>query len=143
MAEKDLHTRIITEIALSPEALAADTDGDAVDTQGFESVELVVNVGTAFVGGGFDITLEESATGAFAGEENVVADVDLVGAEGVGRAIEVLITDADETYRVGYIGKLRHVRAVFTETDTITAGVIGAVWVLGDPKVKATADKNT
>lgn len=140
--EYDIHSELNTVIAVSPEALAADTDGASIDTEGFEGLEYVVSVGTAFVGGGFDITLEESDTGAFGGEETAVPAANIVGGLSDSIAIQVVITDADTTFRVGSVGKLRFQRCVLTETGTISAGVIGVTAVLGRPYFKPVADQN-
>lgn len=144
--EHDLHTRVKVVNSVPPAALAADTNGTGVDSLGYESLEFVVHVGTAFVGGGFAISLEESDTGVFGGEENAVAAGDLIGGIGTGSpalAASVAIGDANRTFRFGYKGKKRHVRPVLTETGTISAGVIGVTALLGHPKVLPEPDSNT
>lgn len=138
MAEFDLHTRIKLVHAIAPAALAANTNGAAIDTRGFESVEFAFHVGTAFVGGGFNSSFEESATGAFAGEQNAVVADDLLGTAPV-----ISIGDANAVFRCGYIGKKRYVRPVLTETGTITAGVIGCMALLGHPKEGPVPDQST
>lgn len=136
--EYDLHSRVNTVNCVPPAALAADTNGAAVDTLGFESLEYVIHVGTAFVGGGFDVTLEESDTGAFGGEETAVPAEETLGA-----LPSIAIGDANKTFRVGSIGKKRYQRIVLTETGTISAGVIGVAGVLSHPKQLPVADQST
>jgi len=144
--EFDLHSRVNTALALAPAALAADTNGIAIDTLGFNGLEYVINVGTAFVGGGFDVTLEEDdddGSGSPVGTWTAVPSDEILGRLSDTIAAQVIITDANKVYRVGSIGKKRHQRAVFTETGTISAGVIGAVAILSHPRDIPVADQST
>lgn len=136
--EFDLHSNIKIVHCVAPAALAANTNGAAIDTLGFESCEFVFHVGAAFVGGGFNVTLQESDTGAFGGEETAVPADNTLGA-----LPSIAIGDANKVFRVGSIGKKRYVRPVLTETGTITAGVIGCAAVLGHPKEGPVADQST
>ena len=136
--EMDLHTKIKLVHAIAPAAIAADTNGASIDTKDFESLEFAFHVGTAMVGGGFTVKLQESDTGAFGGEQNDVATTDLLSA-----ALDVAIGDANKVFRIGYIGKKRYVRPVLTETGTITGGVIGCMAILSHPKVGPVPDQNT
>lgn len=128
--------RIVHVVA--PAAIAANTNGASVDSLGYESVEFIWHVGTAMVGGGFDVTFEESDTGAFGGEQNAVAVADIVGGP-----VQISIGDANKVFRAGYIGKKRYVRPVMTETGTITGGVVGCSAVLGHARNEPVADQNT
>lgn len=136
--EMDLHTGIKLVHSIAPAAIVADTNGAAIDTKDFESVEFAFHVGTAMVGGGFSVKLQDSDTGAFGGEQADVTAVDLLGA-----TVDVAIGDANKVFRIGYIGKKRYVRPVLTETGTITGGVIGCMAILGHPKVGPVPDQNT
>lgn len=136
--EFDLHSRVDTRNAIPPAALAADTNGASIDTVDYNSLEYVIHVGTAFVGGGFDVTLEESDTGAFGGEETAVPADEILGA-----LPSIAIGDANQTFRVGSIGKKRYQRIVLTETGTITAGIIGVTAVLGKARDMPVADQST
>lgn len=138
MAEYDLHSHVKVFNAIGPAALTATTNGASIDTLGFESIEYVVHVGTALVGGGFTASLEESDTGAFGGEETAVPSAETLGALPV-----TVATDTDLTLRVGSIGKKRHQRIVLTETGTVTAGVIGVSAVLSHPKTLPVPDQST
>lgn len=138
MPEVDNHTVVQAVHCIPPDAHASDQNGAAVDTVGFESIEYIINVGTAFVGGGFDVTLEESDTGAFGGEETAVpAD------ETLGALPSIAISDTNTAFRVGSIGKKQFQRIVLTETGTISAGTIGVVAVLGHPKHAPVDDQST
>ena len=144
--EFDLHSRVKIVDCVPPEALAVDTDGAGVDTLNFNGLEWIVHVGAAFVGGGYDITLEEDVddgSGSPAGTWTAVPDAEILGNLSPTIAIQVIITDTDKVYRVGSIGKKRHQRVVLTETGTITAGVIGVTAVLSHPRDVPPADQNT
>ncbi len=130
--EFDLHSRVKVASAVPPKALAADTNGTAIDTLGFEGLEYVINIGTAFVGGGFAVTIEQSPDDGSGSPTGVWTAVP--AAETLGVLPTVVITDADTVFRVGSIGKERHQRIVLTETGTITVGVIGVVAVLSHPR---------
>ena len=138
MAEQDLHSQIQIVHAVPPAASAVDITSAAIDTLGFESIEFVIHVGTAFVGGGYDATLEGADNSAFTTGNGAVAAADILGV-----LPSVAITDANKVFRVGSVDKRRFQRIVLTETDTITAGVIGVSAVLSHPRVKAVADQST
>lgn len=145
MAEYDLHSHVKVVNVVGPAALAATTNGAEVDMQqdnGYESIEYVVHVGTAFVGGGFDVTLEEDDTTGFPAPTAVPA-AETLGELSSTIAVQVAIGDTDKVYRVGSIGKKRFQRCVLTETGTITAGVIGVSAVLSNPRSKPVAAQNT
>ncbi len=130
--EFDLHNRIKVVPCIDPVALVADTNGAAIDTLGFDGLEYVIQVGAAFVGGGFDATIEQSPDDGSGSPTGVWTAVP--AAETLGALPVVVITDTDITLRVGSIGKERHQRVVLTETGTITAGVIGVLAVLSHPR---------
>ena len=136
--EHSLHDKISIVHAIAPAAIAADTDGAAVDTQGYESLEWVLHVGTAMVGGGFTVTLEESDVNTFGGEETAVTTDETLGTLPV-----VSIGDANKVFRVGSIGKKRYQRLTLTETGTISGGVIGCTAILGHPKNAPTDEQAT
>lgn len=138
--ERDLHSEIQIVHSIAPAALAVDTNGAAVDVKGFEGLEWVIHVGVAFAGGGYDVTIEQSpddGSGSPTGVWTAVPTAETLGALPV-----VAIADANLVLRVGSIGKERHQRPVLTETDTITAGVIGVSAVLAYPKTVPVADQS-
>ncbi len=130
--EFDLHSRVKVESAVPPEALAVDTNGSAHDTVDFNGLEYVISVGAAFVGGGFDVSIEQSPDDGSGSPTGVWTAVP--AAETLGPLPQVVITDVDTVFRVGSIGKERHQRVVLTETGTISAGLIGVVAVLSHPR---------
>lgn len=130
--EFDLHSRVKVVQAVPPAALVADTNGAAIDVLGFNGLEYVINVGVAFVGGGFDATIEQSPDDGSGSPTGVWTAVP--AAETLGALPQVVITDANTVFRVGSIGKERHQRIVLTETGVITAGIIGVAAVLSHPR---------
>lgn len=139
--EFDLHSRVQVVNCVPPEALAADTNGSPVDTLDFNGLEYVIHVGAAFVGGGFNVTIEEDdddGAGSPAGTWTAVPADETLGALPV-----ISIGDTDKVFRVGSIGKKRHQRIVLTETGTISAGVIGVTAILAHPRDVPVADQST
>lgn len=132
---QDLHSRIKAVPVISPQALAATTNGATVDTLGYESCEFVIHVGTAFAGGGFDVTLQESDDGS----TWTAVDAE----ETIGVLPSIVATDAAKCFRVGTVGKKRYQRPVLTETGTISAGTIGVTAILGHPENAPVADQST
>jgi hypothetical protein len=127
MAERDLHSEVTIAHVVPPAVYTATEVGVPLDTLGYESVEFVIHVGTALVGGGFTALLEESD--ASGGTYAAVA-----AAETLGDLPVLVATDADKVVRVGSIGKERWQRLTLTETGTVSAGVIGAIAILSNPK---------
>lgn len=136
--EHEIHSRMKVVHCVAPAAIAANTNGASIDTAGHESCEFVFHVGTAMVGGGFAVTLQESDTGSFGGEETAVPAANIIG-----ELPSIAIADANKVFRVGSIGKKRYQRPVLTETGTITGGVIGCVAILMHPKEAPVADQST
>lgn len=122
---RDLAANIATVPALVPAVKSSASEtGSALDLQGFESAALVVNTGAIAGDGDFSIKLQESDT-TTAGD---FADID--PAHLVGEFPETL--EASSTYRQGYIGHKRYLRAVLTR-DSGTSIALSAVLVKGHP----------
>ena len=64
---------------IAPLLRTASVDGAGVNLSGYASVDFHVNAGLN-TDGTFTLVVEESTTGAWAGEETAVADADLDGA---------------------------------------------------------------
>ena len=139
--EYDLHSYVKIVHGIPPAAHAANTNGAAVDSYGYESLEWVGHVGVAFGGGGFDITIEQSPDDGSGSATGVWTAVP--AAETIGTLPTVAIADANMVVRVGSIGKERHQRVVLTETGTISAGVIGVTAVLSNPRSIPVPDQST
>jgi hypothetical protein len=143
--EYDLNSKCLAVNSIAHAAIAADTDGDTIDSKGYESLMYVVQVNTALAGGGFDVKCEQAPDNAGSpGTWADVPDVDVVGGNTASPpVISLIATDADDVYRIGSIGKERFQRLVLTETGTVSGGTIGAIGILSDPVAIPVADQNT
>lgn len=116
--------------SLVPAVQSATLKGSTVDTQGFGSALLVVNTGAIVSDGLYDIKIQHSATPDDGDFDDVTA-ADLLGS--LPAALE-----ASKTYRQGYRGSLRYLRAVITKQSG-TSVAAGAVFVLGHPALAPVA----
>lgn len=139
--EYDIHSSVKGINAIAPAVNVADVTGAAIDVLGFESIEYILHVGAAMVGGGFDATIEQSPDDGSGSPTGVWTAVP--AAETLGALPVIAIGDANKVLRVGSIGKERHQRIVLTETGVITAGVTGVAAVLGNPVTKPVPDQST
>ncbi len=125
--ESDLHNELFAVHSIPPAVYTATEVGAVIDTKNYEGLEYFIHVGVALTGGGFTALLEECETSG--GTYTAVA-----AANRLGDLPVFLATDANKVLRVGSIGKMRYSRLTLTETTTVTAGVIGAIAVLGVPR---------
>lgn len=122
---RDLHDNIRASVTLAPATRTASANGTSVDLAGFEAAEVVVATGT-ITDGTHTIELQDSDDGAtFA----AVADAFLLGSEpAIGAA------DDNKTFRVGYVGGKRYLRASVTVSGATSGGTYGAVVIAGYPR---------
>lgn len=139
MATRDLHNNLKTVVTRKPgtAAATADFNGTAVDTLGFEGVEVFVYMaasGDTLSGSVYTtLELEESNDNTTFTD---VAEVDMIGAiDGTTTGAFAVIDDPaedDALFRVGYVGNKRYVRVVVNVTGTHTNGTAYTTWaVLG------------
>lgn len=135
MAKKDMHNNILQKPALNPQAIATDTTtaGVIIDTQGFESVEFIIQ--SATITDGTYTPLIEEGDASDLSDASAVADADLLGTEA---AAAFAAADDNEAKRVGYKGQKRYVRLSLVSAGTSTGGTLAAIAVLGHPHVAAT-----
>jgi hypothetical protein len=126
---KDLHNNIKVTTVLAPVTIDSDTTtaGEVIDTQGFDSLEFVLQAG-ALTDGVFTAALAESDTVDESGDltsEGVVAASDLIG------SLPSVENDASDesglSKKVGYRGRKRYVRLDVVSTGTDDGGVVGAI----------------
>lgn len=138
--ERDLHSFINAAFVIEPVIHTAHAVGVELDTLGYQSLEYVIIVGDA-LDGAFVALLEQSpddGAGSPTGVWTAVPAADILG------VLPVMdIADTDKVYRVGCIGKERHQRLTLSETAANTAGILGALAVLGNPKNVPVADQST
>lgn len=106
---KDLHSNIAVVAALGSVVVAATATSAAIDRQGFNSLEVVVNTGAIVGVGDYTTKLQESDT-TTGGDFTDVAARDLLGAFPASLA-------ADSVYKVGYKGNKRYIRTVTTKNS--------------------------
>lgn len=129
--EKDLHSGIKTLIALDVGNITTDTttDGNVIDTVGFEGLEYSIQSGT-ITDGTYALLLEESDVVTFGGEETVVPAANILGV-----LTGFVAANDDVTLRVGSIGKKRFQRLAIVSASTSTGGTnFTAQAILGFPK---------
>jgi len=127
---KDIFHDTKAVASLAPAVQAATLKGSAVDLQGFGSTLMVVNTGAIAGSGDYSLTMQHSDT-TTDGDFTNVAAADLLGS--IPGTLE-----ENKTYRQGYIGKKRYVRAVITKAGG-TSVAAGAVFVLGGPALAPVA----
>lgn len=125
MASKDLHNSIKVTPAINPAAAItgnATTTSSTIDTQGFESLEFVLQSGT-ITDGSFAVTLYEGDA-ANMSDEAVASDT-------LGAAVNFAATDDNVVKKVGYRGSKRYVRLKLVQTGATSGGFVSAVAVQG------------
>jgi hypothetical protein len=130
MASKDLHNNIKVTPAINPAAAIAangTTTSAIIDTQGFESLEMVAQSGV-ITDGTFTGTLFEGDA-ANMSDEAAVAAGDLLGSNPVFAAAANNLTK-----KVGYRGNKRYVRIKFVQAGATTGGFLTAIAVQGAAK---------
>ncbi|MEE9160019.1 MAG: hypothetical protein V3U60_16740 [Gammaproteobacteria bacterium] len=131
--EYDGHSRMQSLLALGiMQTQAATVDGKVIDTIDFESLEFTFHIGL-YNSGNFDIQLQESDTGAFGGEENIVGADDLIGTPAT-------LSASDDLTRIGYIGKKRYCRLTVLGTNSPDS-YMTAVAILGRPRSMPVTDQ--
>jgi hypothetical protein len=127
---RDIHNNIKITPAINPAAAITGnttTTGATIDTQGFESLELVVQSGT-ITDGTETFTVYEGDQ-ANMSDEGAVAAGDLIGSAPVFAA-----TDDNVTKKVGYRGNRRYVRIKGVGAGQTTGGFFAALAVQGHAK---------
>lgn len=141
MAKFDMKNNTVIAAAINA-TLSGTTpsEGNIVDTLGYEAVTFAFHTGTVTDAGtasGFATEIQECDSTADA-SFTAVADADLVGLES---ALTVTSDTADGVASglIGYVGKKRYVRAVVTGTAG-TDAVISGICILQRPAFAPVAD---
>jgi len=127
MATKDLHHNVKVTPAIDPAAAKTGngvTTSATIDTQGFESLEFVLQSGV-ITDGTFTPALYEGSLSDMS-DETVVAAADLLGTIA---GATFAATDDSKTKKLGYRGTKRYVRTKVTQAGATTGGYISAVAV--------------
>jgi hypothetical protein len=129
MTFKDLHSNIKLSPCINPAAIVngnAVTTGATIDTQGFESLEFVIQSGTITDGTLTPAVYEGDASNM--SDEASVATADLIGTIA---GATYAITDDNVTKKIGYRGSKRYVRIKITQAGASTGGYFCALAVQG------------
>jgi hypothetical protein len=136
--EHDLHSKIASKIALSPSSISSDTttDGQSIDTNGFESLDFQILSG-ALNSGTFTAKIQESEDDGSGISDGVWVDVDpeLVLGEAIFES-----SDSDTVKRLGTISKARFVRlSIVSSGGASGANGFSSLAILGNAKVLPTS----
>ena len=141
--ENESHSRVSILPALPlTDAAGASSVGAIIDTKGFESIVIAIMSGTITTGS-FTVQMHDGDNSGLS-DAAVVANAELPGrdpAQAVGIACAFAVTDDDDTYRFGYVGKKRYLRLTLLGAST-PVGEFAAIAVLGHPKNAPVADVN-
>ena len=139
--EYDSHNRMTAAIAFKLQAIVSDTTtvGEIIDTEGYESLEYLIETGT-LTDGDYQVLLQEGDDSGLS-DAATLPTVDTIGPLPVFDED----TDDDKILRVGSVGKKRYQRLSIVSTNFASAGVlmIGAQAVLGHAKHLPTAAQAT
>lgn len=127
---RELSSIIGTARAIDPAVLAASTNGQLVDTLGYDSVTFVAAVGAIAGAGNMTLKVQEGDL-ANASDQADVAATDITVAFATP-----LVTNT--TQRIGYRGGKRYVRLVAT-LNSGTSVAVGAVAILAHAQTKPVA----
>lgn len=135
MAKKDQLSDIKELNAFDIQAISSDTttNGDVIDTQGYESVSFVFQTGT-ITDGDYTVLIQEGDESDLS-DASAVVDADLlpVGTGQEAAASFTADTDDNLVSKIGYRGSKRYVRFNVVSANTTTGGTVGAVAILGYP----------
>lgn len=126
MSSQDLHNQVDERVALNIQTINTDTttDGVIIDTQGYESLEFILQAGVITAGVVSPVLND--------GDDSGLSDAAAVAAAFRLGALTVLDT-SNTTVRVGYVGKKRYVR--LSALSATSANLLaGAVAVLSNPR---------
>lgn len=127
MASKDLSSNVKITQAIGPQAIItgnATTVGATIDTQGFESLVVVVKSGTRTDGTSTPQFFEGDASNM--SDEAQVAAADLIGTMAAFAA-----ADDNVTRKIGYRGHKRYFRVKLVGSGETTGGFMSADYIQG------------
>jgi hypothetical protein len=130
MPVKDLRSNIKVVLAQT-DVISTDTttDGAVIDTAHYEEGVAFAFLATAYTDGTYTPVLEESATGAFAGEENVIADANLIGTE-AGAALSAATAELGVMGTIGIFSTKRYVRSTIVSASTSTGATVSTIAIV-------------
>lgn len=136
MAARDLHNNIKPLVGLNVTAIGSNTttNGNVIDTQGFDSVEYLTTSGTV-TDGTFTPVLEQADDLAFSVNVETIPTVQLLGT--IADATFVAADD-DAVKKIGVLNNRQFVRLSYASTGVTTGATLTALAVMGKPYLSAT-----
>lgn len=130
MAKRELKSTTSLVVALNTTAISSDTttNGETIDTAGFESILFVIQSGT-LADGTYTPLIQEGDNSGLSDAASV-ADADLTNTEA---SVAFAATDDNTSKSIAYVGSKRYVRLNIVSASTSSGGTLSAVAVKGDP----------
>lgn len=132
MASRDLHNHVNFRPALAPVVVADNTVQNLIvcDTQGYESVELVIVTGVLADADATFATVLQDGNASNLSDAGSPAAVDLLGTNALAS-----FTFANDTtcFKIGYVGGKRYLGGTITPANNTGNAPLAAVWVLSNP----------
>jgi len=140
MASRDLVNNIHPVPLISPAAAVATNTpwvSAIIDTQGYESLVILLNIGAlADVDATFAVLVEDGDDSGLS-DAAAVADTFLVGTEALAG---FQFDDDNECRKIGYVGGKRFARVTVTPANNTGASFVSGIALLGHPKSAPTAN---
>lgn len=130
--KKDLQSDIKVINALDTQAISTDTttNGDVIDTQGYNSIVFVLQAGT-LTDGTYTPVIEEGDNSGLS-DAAAVTDFHLLPS-GTGQEAAAALDTSNTVSKLGVISNKRYLRLSVASTSTTSGGTVGGVAVLGHP----------
>lgn len=125
MANQDMHNNQAATQALDYQEITSDTntDGDIIDTQGFEGCEFTLQ-GATITDGTFTLAVRQ-------GDDSGLSDATTAsGSEVLGSEA---VTASNTVAQIGYVGNKRYVQLRVVSTATTSGGFVAGTAALGHP----------
>jgi hypothetical protein len=124
----DLHNDTTPAVALNIQAISTDTTtaGVIIDTQGFASIEFVMQSGTLTDGAYLPLIQDGDDSGL--SDAAAVDDTFLTNTEA---SAAFALADDNAVKSIGYVGHKRYVRLSIVSSATSSGGTLGAVCIKG------------
>lgn len=137
---RDLHNNLTPLRLISPNAATTDNTAwvsQIVDRQGFESLEMVLNIGSLADADATFTVLAEHGDQSNLSDAAPIADADLLGTEALAG---FTFADDNSVRKIGYVGPKRYVRVTVTPVNNTAAAYVSGVALLGHPNVAPTSN---
>ena len=122
---RDLTSNIATRVGLNAATIAANTttQGNIIDTQGFDAAAVAVLAGT-ITDGVYAVTVNESDDPGMAGATVAALSAPIAN---------FILTDDNVVRRTGVVFTKRYLRLQVISSGITTGGLLGALTILGRP----------